>query len=58
MIYRAQITISGVYATSEAEAHGGGTEESVCGEAYCSRHVMYDDGVMRIGRQEMAQMVV
>lgn len=53
-----KITISGVYAMSEAEAHGGGTEESVCGEAYCSRHVMYDDGAIRIGRQEMAQMVV
>ena len=31
--------ISGICAMSEVEAHGGRTEESVFGEAYCSRHV-------------------
>ena len=43
---------------SEVEVHGGGTEKSVCGEAYCSRHVNYDDGAMRIGRTDMAQIVI
>lgn len=37
MICGAKTTISGVYAMSEAEAHGGGTEESICGETYCSK---------------------